>query len=76
MAKELLTRSYPKAARVDSSNYNPVPFWSVGCQLVALNYQTPGVPMWVNHGKFLVNGSGSGDGKQGAGASTSPAGKH
>ena len=29
----------------------------VGAQLVALNYQTPSLYMWVNHGKFLVNGN-------------------
>jgi hypothetical protein len=24
----IITRSYPKANRVDSSNYNPAPFWN------------------------------------------------
>jgi phosphatidylinositol phospholipase C gamma-1 len=38
----MLSRLYPKAIRIDSSNYNPVPFWNVGSQIVALNYQTPG----------------------------------
>ena len=38
----MLSRLYPKATRMDSSNYNPVPFWNVGSQIVALNYQTPG----------------------------------
>jgi phosphatidylinositol phospholipase C gamma-1 len=27
---------------MDSSNYSPMPFWNVGSQIVALNYQTPG----------------------------------
>lgn len=28
-----LTRVYPSAYRIDSSNFNPVPYWNVGCQL-------------------------------------------
>ena len=32
----------PKGTRVDSSNYMPQLFWNVGCQLVALNFQTLG----------------------------------
>lgn len=34
----------------------PVPAWSAGCQLVALNYQTGDLPYHVNFGKFLENG--------------------
>ena len=37
-----LSRIYPRGTRVDSSNFQPHPFWAVGCQLVALNYQTLG----------------------------------
>lgn len=37
-----LSRIYPRGTRFDSSNYNPYTFWPVGCQLVALNYQTLG----------------------------------
>jgi phosphatidylinositol phospholipase C delta len=37
-----LSRVYPKASRVDSTNYDPLPFWQAGCQLVALNFQTHG----------------------------------
>ncbi|XP_068621272.1 1-phosphatidylinositol 4,5-bisphosphate phosphodiesterase gamma-1 [Battus philenor] len=51
-----LSRIYPKGQRIDSSNYNPVPFWNVGSQMVALNYQTPDKPMQVNMGKFKENG--------------------
>lgn len=36
------SRLYPRGTRFDSSNYFPHPFWSVGCQMVALNYQTLG----------------------------------
>nr|UPI11531.1 phospholipase C gamma 1 [Mythimna separata] len=51
-----MSRIYPKGQRIDSSNYNPVPFWNVGSQMVALNYQTPDKPMQVNMGKFKENG--------------------
>nr|XP_056702582.1 1-phosphatidylinositol 4,5-bisphosphate phosphodiesterase zeta-1-like [Euleptes europaea] len=51
-----ITRIYPKGIRTNSSNYNPQEFWNVGCQLVALNFQTPGVPMDLVNGKFLDNG--------------------
>jgi len=36
------TRIYPHGLRIDSSNYDPVAMWNCGCQLTALNYQTPG----------------------------------
>jgi len=36
------SRVYPKGQRMDSSNYDPVPMWNAGSQLVALNYQTGG----------------------------------
>nr|XP_060632394.1 1-phosphatidylinositol 4,5-bisphosphate phosphodiesterase zeta-1-like [Anolis sagrei ordinatus] len=51
-----LTRIYPKGTRTDSSNYDPQEFWNVGCQLVALNFQTPGVQMDLLIGKFMDNG--------------------
>ena len=38
-----LSRTYPKGQRIDSSNYDPMPMWNCGCQLVALNFQTPGI---------------------------------
>lgn len=41
---------------MDSSNYSPAPCWNAGIQLVAINYQTPGRPMWLNQGRFAVNG--------------------
>ncbi|NWV27386.1 PLCZ1 phosphodiesterase, partial [Origma solitaria] len=51
-----ITRIYPKATRMSSSNYNPQEFWNVGCQMVALNFQTPGPQMELQNGKFLDNG--------------------
>ena len=37
-----LVRTYPKGTRFDSSNYDPVPMWNCGIQMVALNWQYPG----------------------------------
>uniref|UniRef100_A0A7N8XSH8 Phosphoinositide phospholipase C n=1 Tax=Mastacembelus armatus TaxID=205130 RepID=A0A7N8XSH8_9TELE len=51
-----LSRIYPAGSRTDSSNYNPVPMWNVGCQIVALNFQTPCKEMYLNQGRFLPNG--------------------
>uniref|UniRef100_A0A671SHH4 Phosphoinositide phospholipase C n=1 Tax=Sinocyclocheilus anshuiensis TaxID=1608454 RepID=A0A671SHH4_9TELE len=49
-------RIYPAGSRTDSSNYNPVPLWNAGCQIVALNFQTPGKEMDLNQARFLPNG--------------------
>ncbi|XP_048121336.1 1-phosphatidylinositol 4,5-bisphosphate phosphodiesterase eta-1 isoform X2 [Alosa alosa] len=51
-----LSRIYPSAYRIDSSNFNPQTYWNVGSQLVALNYQTEGRMMQLNRAKFMVNG--------------------
>ncbi|XP_077592039.1 1-phosphatidylinositol 4,5-bisphosphate phosphodiesterase delta-1a isoform X1 [Stigmatopora nigra] len=51
-----LSRIYPGGSRTDSSNYNPVPMWNAGCQIVALNFQTPQKEMDLNQGRFLPNG--------------------
>jgi phosphatidylinositol phospholipase C delta len=47
-----MTRTYPGGRRVDSSNYNPVQAWSLGCQLVALNFQYGDTPILLNDGLF------------------------
>ncbi|KFQ49875.1 1-phosphatidylinositol 4,5-bisphosphate phosphodiesterase gamma-1, partial [Nestor notabilis] len=39
-----LSRIYPKGQRLDSSNYDPLPMWICGSQLVALHFQTPPEP--------------------------------
>ncbi|KAM5335540.1 1-phosphatidylinositol 4,5-bisphosphate phosphodiesterase eta-1 isoform 4-T6 [Glossophaga mutica] len=52
-----LTRIYPSAYRIDSSNFNPLPYWNAGCQLVALNYQSEGRIMQLNRAKFKTNGN-------------------
>nr|XP_012788858.1 unnamed protein product [Sorex araneus] len=51
-----ITRIYPDSTRTNSSNFNPQEFWNIGCQMVALNFQTPGMPMDLQTGKFLDNG--------------------
>ncbi|XP_054625496.1 1-phosphatidylinositol 4,5-bisphosphate phosphodiesterase delta-1-like isoform X2 [Dunckerocampus dactyliophorus] len=51
-----LSRIYPAGSRTDSSNYNPVPLWNAGCQMVALNFQTSCSEMDLNQGRFLTNG--------------------
>lgn len=33
MSHRQMIRIYPKAARTDSSNYDPIPFWNAGCQM-------------------------------------------
>ncbi|XP_010081659.1 PREDICTED: 1-phosphatidylinositol 4,5-bisphosphate phosphodiesterase delta-3-like, partial [Pterocles gutturalis] len=51
-----LSRVYPLGLKMTSSNYNPQEMWNAGCQLVALNFQTPGCAMDLNAGRFLGNG--------------------
>lgn len=40
--KTHLVRTYPKGTRIGSTNYEPHRYWSAGCQLVAINWQTFG----------------------------------
>ncbi|XP_014324450.1 1-phosphatidylinositol 4,5-bisphosphate phosphodiesterase beta-3-like [Xiphophorus maculatus] len=54
--KKQMSRIYPKGTRVDSSNYMPQLFWNIGCQMVALNFQTLDLPMQLNMGVFEYNG--------------------
>ncbi|NXE89004.1 PLCD4 phosphodiesterase, partial [Menura novaehollandiae] len=51
-----LTRTYPSGMRTDSSNYSPQEMWNVGCQIVALNFQTAGMEMDLCDGLFSQNG--------------------
>uniref|UniRef100_UPI003F583729 1-phosphatidylinositol 4,5-bisphosphate phosphodiesterase delta-4 isoform X2 n=1 Tax=Odontesthes bonariensis TaxID=219752 RepID=UPI003F583729 len=50
-----LSRTYPSGLRTESSNYNPQEMWNVGCQIVALNFQTAGLEMDLNDGLFRQN---------------------
>ncbi|XP_028301914.1 1-phosphatidylinositol 4,5-bisphosphate phosphodiesterase eta-2 [Gouania willdenowi] len=52
-----LLRVYPSNFRVDSSNFNPQPYWNTGCHMVALNFQTEGRMLELNRAKFSSNGN-------------------
>lgn len=52
-----MSRTYPGGARVDSSNYGPLGAWSTGCQMTALNFQTPDAYLRLNDGRFRENGN-------------------
>ncbi|XP_076339301.1 1-phosphatidylinositol 4,5-bisphosphate phosphodiesterase delta-4-like isoform X2 [Tachypleus tridentatus] len=52
-----LTRIYPKGLRTGSSNFSPLAFWNVGCQLVALNHQTFDENLYLHEAKFALNGN-------------------
>ena len=43
LANKHIVRTYPKGSRVDSSNYNPQIMWNAGLQMVAINFQKPGI---------------------------------
>ncbi|KAK4502699.1 hypothetical protein PRZ48_006125 [Zasmidium cellare] len=47
-----LMRVYPKGTRISSKNLNPVPFWGVGAQISALNWQTFDHSMQLNEALF------------------------
>eukprot|EP00111_Clytia_hemisphaerica_P009358 TCONS_00027468-protein len=52
-------RTYPKASRVDSSNYNPMLSWRHGIQMAAINVQKPDNGFYINDGLFIKsNGTG------------------
>lgn len=50
--QESLTRVYPAPYRVKSSNFNPIYFWKLGVQMVALNWQTFDLGMQLNTAMF------------------------
>jgi phosphatidylinositol phospholipase C delta len=47
-----LMRVFPKGTRISSNNLNPVPFWGIGAQICALNWQTFGAGMQMNEALF------------------------
>ena len=49
-----MSRVYPKAQRMDSSNYNPMPMWNTGSQMAALNFQTGDKPMQLNQATWVT----------------------
>lgn len=50
-----LCRIYPAGNRTNSSNFDPFPFWNVGCQMVTMNYQTKGKELMYYEAKFEPN---------------------
>lgn len=51
-----ISRTFPSGTRIDSSNYSPILAWSTGCQMAALNIQTPDEALLINDGRFRENG--------------------
>ncbi|KAF3771329.1 1-phosphatidylinositol-4,5-bisphosphate phosphodiesterase gamma 2 [Cryphonectria parasitica EP155] len=47
-----LMRVYPKGTRISSNNMKPVPFWGLGAQICALNWQTFGLSLQLNEALF------------------------
>jgi len=47
-----LMRVYPKGTRITSANLHPLPFWGVGAQICALNWQTFGASPQLNEALF------------------------
>lgn len=47
-----LMRVYPKGTRISSKNLQPVPFWAIGAQICALNWQTFGASSQINEALF------------------------
>jgi hypothetical protein len=49
---DYLMRAYPKGTRVRSSNLDPTPFWRLGIQMVALNWQQMNASIMMNEAMF------------------------
>ncbi len=47
-----LMRVYPKGTRISSRNLKPVPYWGIGAQICALNWQTFGASAQLNEALF------------------------
>lgn len=54
--KWTFTRTYPGGLRIDSSNYDPMPAFVTGCQVIALNFQTNDLNLQIYLSKFQING--------------------
>ncbi|KAF2260330.1 PLC-like phosphodiesterase [Lojkania enalia] len=51
-----LMRVFPKGTRISSKNLRPVPFWGIGAQICALNWQTFGASSQLNEALFAGSG--------------------
>lgn len=47
-----LMRVFPKGTRISSKNLQPVPFWGIGAQICALNWQSFGLSLQLNEALF------------------------
>jgi phosphatidylinositol phospholipase C delta len=56
LLSERFIRVYPKASRIDSSNYNCVDQWIYGANIVAINYQSRDLWWLIYTNWFLGNG--------------------
>ncbi|KAI4723221.1 phosphoinositide phospholipase C [Aureobasidium sp. EXF-10727] len=54
--KRFMMRIYPKGIRVSSSNLDPAPFWRMGAQIVALNWQYINAATMLNQAMFHATG--------------------
>ncbi|KXN88956.1 1-phosphatidylinositol 4,5-bisphosphate phosphodiesterase eta-2 [Leucoagaricus sp. SymC.cos] len=50
-----LVRVYPRGTRMRSTNFEPHRYWSAGCQLLAINWQTFDLGYVINHAMFQRN---------------------
>lgn len=71
-----LSRIYPSSYRVDSSNYNPQPFWNAGCQMGACGWDRdrggPGAPGGVGGWLCRAPGASSQDARSWSCTTVSP----
>ncbi|EDO64907.2 1-phosphatidylinositol-4,5-bisphosphate phosphodiesterase gamma 2 [Neurospora crassa OR74A] len=51
-----LMRVFPKGTRISSKNLKPLPFWGLGAQVCALNWQTFDASMQINEAMFAGTG--------------------
>ncbi|ANB12959.1 phosphatidylinositol phospholipase C [Sugiyamaella lignohabitans] len=54
--RKYLLRTYPSGYRMTSTNFDPIPYWKMGIQLVALNWQTNDIGLQLNHALFSNSG--------------------
>ncbi|SPN99053.1 related to phospholipase C [Cephalotrichum gorgonifer] len=48
-----LMRVFPKGTRISSRNLKPTPFWGIGAQICALNWQSFDASMQINEAMFV-----------------------
>lgn len=53
--RRYMMRVYPHALRYNSTNFNPVPYWKLGVQMVATNWQTNDLGHQLNVAMFQLN---------------------